>query len=55
MLIVSAADAQVRAAAIDAATSGKSVRSSPITSSFTSEPTPASRARRHVRTASSAV
>jgi len=44
-----------RAASMVAGMSGKSVFSSPITSSLTSVPTPASRASRHVRIASSAV
>ena len=45
----------MRAASMVAGTSGKRVRSSPMTSSFTSVPMPASRASRAVRTASSAV
>ena len=45
----------MRVASMSASLSGNSVRSSPITSSFTQLDSPASRPRRAVRIASSAV
>ena len=48
-------DTRMRVASMSASLSGKSVRSSPITSSFTQSPRPASRPSFAVRTASSTV